>query len=159
MRDGVGRFGGFGDDSRGASVMVGYVLNLAVAAILIGGLITAAGGMMDSRATQATDAQLEVLGSQVAAEVAGADRLVNASSDPSAATVAVRIDLPSTVAGRSYTIAVESSGGADRLVLESGGVRVAHRLPSLRTPIDEGRIPGGDVEIRYVGGDLEVRSA
>lgn len=159
MRDGAKGPVGFGDDSRGASVMVGYVLNLAVAAILIGGLITAAGGMVDSRATQATDAQLEVLGSQVAAEIAGADRLVNASSNPSAATVAVRIDLPSRVAGRSYTISVEPSGDGDRLVLESDDVSVEHRLPSLWTDIAEGTIPGGDVEIRYVGGDLVVQSA
>ncbi|GAB3416350.1 hypothetical protein GCM10027435_13550 [Haloparvum alkalitolerans] len=156
MRDALARFG---DDTRGVSVMVGYVLNLAVAAILIGGLITAAGGMMDSRATQSADAQLEVLGSQAAAEVAGADRLVAASSNASTPTVAVRIELPRTVAGRSYTIAVESSGGTDRLVMTSDDVRVAHRLPALRTPIEEGRIPGGDVDIRYVGGSLEVRSA
>ncbi|WP_058365687.1 DUF7266 family protein [Haloparvum sedimenti] len=154
MRDALA---GFGDDERGVSVMVGYVLNLAVAAILIGGLITAAGGMMDSRATQSADAQLEVLGSQVAAEVAGADRLVAASSNASTPTVAVRIELPRTVAGRSYTIAVENNG--TQLVLESEDVRVTHRLPALRTPIEEGRIPGGDVEIRYTGVALEVRSA
>lgn len=110
-------------DDRGVSTSLGYVLNLAVAAILVSTLLFAAGTMVDDQRDRAVDTELRVVGERVAADIAAADRLARASDG---GTVRYVVEAPPSVAGRTYDIEVNESGN-DLVVLDAdrSGVSVA----------------------------------
>jgi len=93
-------------DERGVSVTVGYVLTLAIGAVLLSGVVIGVGGVVDSQTDRAVRGDLSVLGQTTAANVESADRLARAAeadrSNAAGATnasVSVAVDLPTRVAG------------------------------------------------------------
>jgi hypothetical protein len=148
------------DDSRGVSVTVNYALNLVVATLLIAGVLTATGGMVEDRRESAVRTELSVVGERVAADLMAADRLVAAGtagvgSDP---TVSVAVSLPDRVAGTRYDIAVRTSPA--EIVLESDQPEVTVRVGYHHdTPVESATIRGGDLRIALADdGELEVNS-
>jgi hypothetical protein len=136
------------DDTRGVSVTVNYALNLVVAMLLIGGVLTATGGMVEDRRDSAARTELSVLGERVAADLMAADRLavVGAHGPTSDPTVAVEVSLPARVAGSRYEVTIDPS--ASEVVLEADKVDVTVRVGfHHETPVAETTVRGGDLRI------------
>ncbi|PSP55193.1 hypothetical protein BRC82_06710 [Halobacteriales archaeon QS_1_67_19] len=147
----------FRRDSRGVSVTVNYVLNLAIAALLVGGVLTATGGMVEDRRESAVRTELSVLGERIAADLMAADRLAVAGEEP---TVAASVSLPDRVAATRYEVAIETAP-TSRLVLRSEHPEVSVTVGlTHETPIAETTVRGGDLRIELTAaGRLGVSEA
>ncbi|GAA0198433.1 hypothetical protein ACFFQF_15180 [Haladaptatus pallidirubidus] len=137
---------------RGVSVTVNYALNLVVATLLIAGLLTATGGMVEDQRRDAVRTELQVIGQRLSADVQTADRLVQTGGT----TVAIESSLPERVAGVPYSVTVEPGV----FVLETSRPRVTVRVSFVTTTtVEETAISGGSMTIvRADSGELEVRS-
>lgn len=84
-------------DNRGVSTTLGYTLTLSITAVILAGLLTAGGGLIeDQRRAVATD-QLTVTGQQLASGFEDVDRL--AATTTTNGTARVTIWLPTEVGG------------------------------------------------------------
>lgn len=152
---------GSGRGERAVSTAVGYVLLLAVATLLVSGLLLATGTFVDGQREQATREGLAVAGQQTAGAIEAADRLVvSSAADP--ATLVVEQRLPRRIAGVGYTIEVNDTGGDAELELvpdlPSAGPSGTVTVPlSNRTAVAETSIQGGPIEVVFTGTRLEVR--
>ncbi|GAB7091537.1 hypothetical protein JCM18237_18080 [Halorubrum luteum] len=150
------------DQDRAVSVTVGYVLNLAIASLLLTGLFVAGGSFVQSEREAAIEGELTVVGERVAADLMTVDRLANASENPSELTVERRAELPTRVSGVEYTVSLVPDGGADGahlLRLESDRVDVVVEIPvRAAEPVDETTVEGGDVTIEWDDGAVVIRS-
>lgn len=106
---------------RAVSVTVNYALNLAVAAVVLAGVLTATAGVVVDHREGAGRSELRVVGQRLAADIETADRLANAGGE----TVVVTSPLPDRVAGVSYTVEVEGS----TLVLDANFRDVSVEVP------------------------------
>lgn len=142
------------DVNRGVSTAVGYVLNLAVATLLVTALLTAAGGFVDDQHDRVVRSELRVIGERIAADLATADRLARASDG---GTVRVTIDLPPRVAGTPYRIRVD--GASEQIVLSTRNPTMTVRIPfESETGVESVTHDGGRVIVVYDGSaPLEVR--
>ncbi|WP_132057564.1 DUF7266 family protein [Halorussus amylolyticus] len=141
-------------DERGVSVTVNYALNLVVATLLVSGLLLATGNVVEDRRESAAEAELEVVGNRLAANLEAAGRL--ASVGGSDAEVRVEADLPASVAGATYSVEIDDGG--ERLLLETNTPETTVRVP-VRTSatVETTRVGGGDIVITLAAdGDLEV---
>ena len=148
------------DQDRAVSVTVGYVLNLAVASLLLTGLFVAGGSFVQSEREAAIEGELTVVGERVAADLMTVDRLANASENPSELTVERRAELPTRVSGVEYTMTVEASEtGTDGNVLrlESSRADVVVEIP-FRTSeaVANTTVEGGDVVVRWDTDETKV---
>jgi len=147
-------------DSRAVSTTLGYVLALAIATLLVTGLIIAGGSYVDSQREQVVRDELTVVGQQLAADIERADRLVRAG-DPgpsNAVTVRVNQTFSNSVTGANYRVTLEPS--EQELVLNTTRPEVGIRIGlTTETDLGESTVGGGTVQIRYDQGDdhLEVR--
>lgn len=144
-----------GRTDRATATALSYVLTLGITALLISGLLIAAGGAVDRQREDTTREALEVVGQQLSSRLMAADRLAATG----ASEVTVRGAYPDTVAGSTYSIVVRS-GPPTEIEITATGSRVTVTVGvANRTPVAETSVPGGDVEIVLTGGQLEVRSA
>ncbi len=142
------------DDERAVSVTVGYVLNFAVAAMLISGLLIAGSGLIESQTQQTTADELAVIGHQLADELSSADRLVRAGD---VSSLAIRSDLPQRTAGGGYTIALEEDSDRWLITLRTTSPDVTVTVPvRLQTDLREETVSGGPVRIEHESGQLVV---
>ena len=131
------------DDERGVSITVGYALNLAVAALLIAGVLTATGGMVEDRRESAIRTELSVLGERVASDLMAADGLAVVDG---ASTVVVETSLPRRVAATQYEIEVRTSPA--ELVLRTSNPEVTVTVEfHHETAVRETTVRGGDLRI------------
>jgi hypothetical protein len=79
-----------------------YTIGVAIALVLITGLLIGGSGFVADQGDAAVRAELEVLGQQVATDIEAADRLAVAADGD--ATVRLGRTVPQTVAGRTYTV-------------------------------------------------------
>ena len=142
-------------DERAVSVAVGYVLTLAIGAVLLSGVVIGIGGVVDSQTDRVVRGSLEVTGQTTVANLESADRLADAATvdHPStaalSANVSVSVDLPTRLAGRPYRIAVDD----DAVTLRTGDPEVAVEIPHAAThPVRETSVRGGPLRIRYDAG-------
>lgn len=134
-------------DERAVSTTLGYTLNLTVATLLISGLLMAGGGFVEDQRERTIRSELHVVGQQISANVAAADRL--ASTAKTGDAVVVSQDLPEEVAGARYTIAVETDGSEEYLTLSTDSPDVSVRVNlATETRVAPTDISGGDVQIR-----------
>lgn len=138
--------------SRAVSTIVGYTITLGITALLISGLIVAAGGFVQDQRERAVRAELEVIGNQLAADLSTADSLVRGAhariSDPSAIEINLTRDLPETAAGEPYVIEVRTQGVVLRT--DSPSTEVAVRFPTNDdVTVVPTRVSGGDVQIVF----------
>lgn len=144
----------FRHDNRAVSTAVNYVLNIAVATLLMGALLITGSGLVDDQRERAVRTELRVLGGQLADGVATADRLANTNGTQSAV---IERSLPRTVAGETYMITVH--GGSDPYLLLSTSdpdVEVGVNLTLLtdtsgdpNIELTPSTVSGGDLRIVY----------
>lgn len=144
-------------DDRGVSTTISYVLTLAITVVLTGSLLFAVGGALDDRAETTARDELEVSGQHLAARLMAADRLAETGAD----TVVVRGTLPARTAGSPYTIAVQTGGGDQEIVLNATEMDVSVRVEFVtRRTVVETTIRSNEFEIVLTdAGELEVRAA
>ena len=144
-------------DDRGVSTTLGYTLTLSITAVLVAGLLTAGGALIeDQRRTVAAD-ELTVSGQQLAVGFEDADRLAATTDN---GTVRVNLWLPEGVAGGGYTLTIRNEPtppdqpARATIVASAEGVDVTRNV-SFRTenPAANRTIPGGPVTIRYNDSD------
>ena len=146
-----------GDDDRGVSVTLGYTLTLSITAVLVAGLLTAGGGLIEGQQRTVAADGLSVSGQQLAAGFEDADRLA-ATTDTG--TVRVNVWLPDSVAGGRYTLTIRNeSNQANQpalttIVAKAENMEVTRNV-SLRTenPVANRTLRGGPVTIRYNDSD------
>ncbi len=134
-------------DDRAVSVTVGYVLNFAVAALLLSALLIGGGGLIESQTNQVTHDELTVTGQQLAGELSSADRL-NRSGDT--AELSVRADLSDRTAAGSYTITIEHDGQTGTIELRSVDPEVVVSVPfRSESDVQNTTVRGGPLDVRY----------
>ena len=143
---------------RAVSPVVGYVLTLGISTLLVSGLLIAATGFVDTQREQTTESELQVIGQQVSADIAAADRLHRTDG---ATDVVIERDLPDSVVGSEYTVFVRSDNdGPTDVYLRLRTVRpevTAEVGVTNETNVAESAAGGGKIEIRVTGtGSLEV---
>ncbi|MFC5278718.1 hypothetical protein ACFPM1_08125 [Halorubrum rubrum] len=164
-------------DDRGVSTTVGYVLTLAIGAVLLSGVVIGVGGVIDAQTERAVHGDLEVTGQSLAANLEAADRLARLAeagrTDPDVdpadgtAVATVDVDLPTRVAGVPYTVEIVDGPDPDadsavilRTTRPDASLRVPYRS---NTTVEGTTVRGGPVRIAYVAdgddpsaGTLEV---
>lgn len=146
------------NDERAVTVTVSYVLNFAIAALLISGLLIAGGNLIESQTQQVTTDELNVIGQQLADELSSADRLTRAGE---VSTLSIRTELPRRTAAGGYTIDIDIDENADRgtIVLQTTEPDITVRVPFRVTAdveSDHDRVAGGPVRIEYIDDRLVV---
>lgn len=150
-------------DSRAVTVPTDYVLLVGITALLASGLLAGAAGFVGDQQDGAIRAGFNVVGNDLAADLTTADRLADSLGDDGQASLTV--DLPQSVAGTTYLVAVDNTTTVpvDRtytyeLVLTSTAPEVTVRVPLVtRRPLTLETLDGGPVEIVATPGKLEVR--
>lgn len=153
-------------EDRAVSTTVGYVTSLGVMAILITGLLVAGGDFVGDQRETTVRTEMQIVGQQVAADLAAADRLAD---EGSATTLDLSRSYPDRMTGATYTIRVEDIAPGDpndsrqRLVVESDDPEVVVEVTfDTQTPVvvdGGGTIRGGDVRIALVSGELVIYDA
>ena len=90
---------------RGVSPVFAYVLTLGIASLLVSGLVIAAGGYVETQREATSRSELRVLGQQVSADIAAADRL---NRTEGATEVSISRTLPERVVGSQYSLSVRT---------------------------------------------------
>lgn len=152
------------DVDRGVSPVFGYALTLSISTLLIAGLLMAAGGFVDSQREQTSRNEMEVIGHQVAADIAAADRL-NRTDGSMASELSVRRTIPQRIVGSSYRISVRADGeGPTDPYLElrttdpEVTVTVGIAVPP-DTNVATSTVDGGEIVVEVDNGALVVRNA
>jgi hypothetical protein len=140
---------------RAVSTVVGFVLTLGITSLLVIGLLVGTTGFVDDQRRDTARDEMEVLGQQIAADLAASDRLVRGGG----ITVEIERTLPNEVTGLSYRINVASTSDGATITLSTQNPSVTVEV-SVRTMTDVGgtTLNGGDVEIVYTGSALEVQN-
>ena len=145
-------------DDRAVSTTVGYALTLGVAALLITGLLIAGGGFLENQREVTTETELEVIGEQVSADIASADRLSASDAD----VVNITRNLPDSVTGSQYTISVRTSPQT-HLELRSADPAVTVRVDVAvnEASLAATDIGGGNIQVSYnrTSDELVLRNA
>lgn len=150
-------------DDRAVSPVFGYTLTLAVATLLIGGLIITAGSFVDTQREVTAEGELDVIGQQVSADIAAADRLARTDGTDE---VAVGRTLPDRVVGSQYRIEVVDDGeGPTSPYLElsttSPSTTVRVGIATKHDVRVGASVGGGDIEVVYdeASGEVVLRAA
>ena len=145
-------------DDRAVSTTIGYALTLGVASLLITGLLIAGGGFLQNQREVTTETELEVIGEQVSADIASADRLSASDADE----VNITRSLPDSVTGSQYTISVRTSPQT-HLELRSADPEVTVRVDVAvhETSLAATDIDGGNIQVSYnqTSDELVLRNA
>ena len=142
---------------RAVSPVFGYVLTLGISTLLVSGLLIAATGFVDTQRERTTESALQVVGQQVSADIAAADRLHRTDG---ATDVVIERGLPESVVGSQYTVFVWSDGNGPtdaylRLTTVRPNVTVEVGVAN-ETNVANSAVGGGEIEISYDGNALEV---
>lgn len=141
-------------DERGLTSTISYTLTIVIATVLVTGLIVAAGGEVDSQRSDTVEAQMDVVGQQVAGNLEAADRLVR-STDGDPDSLTLYRDLPDQLLGAEYDVGINDTGVVVRSQLSDQTVAVVHVSA---TDVEESTIQGGSIVIEYddTADELEV---
>lgn len=144
---------------RAVSTTVSYVLSVAIAAMLVAGLLMAGGDFVSDRREQVVRTELRVIGQQVAADLGRVDRMVEAGD--TVETARVNVTFPERVTGNAYTILIKETPQS-RVLVNSSDPDVAVEVHvDTTTPLAESSASGGTVSVWYDDSDdeLEVENA
>jgi hypothetical protein len=152
---------------RGVSSPLGYVLNLALAGVVLAGVGTMGMAFFDANSAAATEGDLRAFGNDLAGDIQEADRLARTGGLASERTA-----LPERVRGERYDIEVVNRSDAGTggtglehatvcerqcLVLSTAdeAVQVVVNVVTERR-LESGRLDGGSVTTGYREGSLAV---
>lgn len=134
-------------DDRGQAVTLNYTFGIAIATVLLTGLLIVGGGLVSDQQKQATRSELRVVGQQLAASMEATDRL--ASTTDQGDTVVFSRELQRTVTGSTYNIElVEQQDPYLRVWTDDPDITVTVEF-SNRTAVTGNTVEGGDVAVRY----------
>ncbi|WP_254823723.1 DUF7266 family protein [Haloglomus halophilum] len=139
-------------DDRAVSTTVGYTLSLGISALLISGLLIAGGGFLQDQRVTSTRSELTVIGHQIAADIASADRLVGTD----ASNIRVQRNLPDRVTGSAYTVEVVTSGETHLLLTSAEPevtVRVDVQTQFISNGLEATSVDGGDIQVAFEEND------
>lgn len=120
-----------------------YTIGIAIATVLVTGLLIAGGTFVSDQQEQATRSELRVIGQQMAASLEATDRLAS-TTDPGD-TVNFSRDLPPTVAGSTYEIElVEREDPYLQLTTNEPDLNVTIEFAN-RTAVTGNAVDGGNV--------------
>lgn len=140
---------------RGVSTTLGYILTLAITAILVSGLLVAGGNLIEDQRERSIETELEVIGDQLTSQIQAVDRL-NQSGQGETEFARIRQDFPSHVTGQAYRITLEESDDPV-LRLETTRPDIAVEIGLTNTTaVGQSRISGGDVVVEYDSDEDEV---
>ncbi|GAB7008500.1 DUF7266 family protein [Halorubrum trueperi] len=170
MREGDGGSGGrsiggrspvgFAGDDRAVSVTVGYVLTLAIGAIVLSGVVMGVGGVIDAQTQRTVEGDLSVAGQTVVANLESADRLARAAAadrpeSEGNVTVSVEVDVPDRVAGTGYRIEIDDD--AEAVVVRTDRPDARVEIPYAATrDVESTTVTGGPLRITYAVDDGEA---
>lgn len=92
------------------SITTGYLLNIAIATLLIGALVVLAQGTLTDVRESSADPQMRTLGHDIASKLVTADRI--ATNSP-ASNFTLNFELPDRIAEQSYTVEIKKDNGPD----------------------------------------------
>lgn len=139
---------------RGISVAVNYALTLAIATVLLSGLLFSTGDLVEDRQQEVYIEELRVVGERLAAKITAADQL--AQTNPGA--VHLNVTTPTAVGGADYDIEVNASGSGSELVLTTRKPAVEVTVAFVNaTAIEPTTVEGGRIHLYLAAdGDLVV---
>lgn len=131
--------------------------------MLISGLLASGAQFLESEQKRAINSELDVLGNRMAADIAAADRLVQAGTDTGKVTVSLTETIPETVAGAPYRINVTRAGNGPynvtiELFTSDPAVSVTVGVKTT-TAVANNTIVGGPFVVEYNEGDDELEVA
>jgi hypothetical protein len=120
---------------------------LAIVTLLVAGLLTGMGDLVQSQQERAVRSQLDTVGNRLAADIGTASRLVDRAG---ANQMRLRTEIPDTVGGSYYTVDVTNLDGTRyRLELRSSDPEVRTTV-EVRSPMPvRGSVSGGRLVIQY----------
>ena len=147
---------------RGVSPVFAYVLTLGISTLLISGLLIAAGGFVDTQREATSRSELRVIGQQVSADIAAADRMTRTEGSTE---VSISRDLPERVVNSQYSLSVrtDTNGPTNpylQLTTVEPNVTVDVGVAS-ETTVGRSTISGGEMVVEYDGAadELVVKNA
>ena len=142
---------------RGVSPVFAYVLTLGISTLLISGLLIAAGGFVDTQREATSRSELRVIGQQVSADIAAADRMKRTEG---ATEVSISRDLPERVVNSQYSLSVRiDSNGPTKPYLELTTVQPSVTVDvgvTNETDVRATTISGGEMVVEYNESDEEL---
>lgn len=141
---------------RAVSTVVGYTLLMAVIGVLASGVIVGATGYVESERADATRAELDVIGNELAADLTAADALAETVGADGSARVDA--DLPHRVAGAPYHLEIVQVAGsryAIELASTPNAVSTTVTVASDHS-VTTGRFTGGRLTIAITDDQLAV---
>ncbi|MFB6148449.1 MAG: hypothetical protein ABEJ48_02185 [Halobacteriales archaeon] len=143
----------FQHDQRAVSTALSYTITLTITAVLISGLLVSGTQFLESEQKRAINSELDVLGNRVAADLAAADRLVQAGNESGNVTLTLSEAIPQTVAGAPYRMNITREGNGPynvtiELFTTDPSVTVTVGIKTT-TPVANTTIVGGPFVIEY----------
>lgn len=128
---------------QGVSLITGFIMNLAVAILVMSLVLLTAQGYMNNFTERSTETELRVAGERIASRFVAADRFVRRSNDSAGS---LTLDPPPIVVGSGYTAKVrEDSGAGDNgtIYVHADDVDVNVSVPfNTTTPVDDAEFRG-----------------
>lgn len=137
---------------RSTSVILNYILVLAITTILITGLIIAGGNFVEDNRERVIHSELTVIGNHVAGNLEQVDRLVQASEDdvgddPEVAHV--NQSFQDEVTGSHYNVLLDD-GDPVQVVVNSTQPEVSVRVNvTIQTDVRKSHADGGPISVYY----------
>lgn len=129
---------------RAMSTTLSYVLTLAIAAVLVSGLLLAGSTFVEDRREQVIRQELLVIGEHLATNVEQVDRYARANED--LAEARIEQTFPGRVTGTSYGVRLVENGMEPTLVLRSVRPRVSVEVNvSVQTTVADSNASGGRI--------------
>lgn len=140
----------FATASRAVSITLNYILVLAIAALLVSGLMLAGGVFVEDQRERVIENELSVIGHHLAGDLEAVDRMVQAGGGD-VERAEIDRSFQGSVTGTSYDITLEEN--PDRVVLTSTTPEVVVEVQvNVDTDIghDTGElVDGGDMSVQY----------
>lgn len=134
-------------DERGVSFTLGYVLTVAIAVVLVGGVLVTVGQVVSEERRGTVRDEAAVVGDQTAAAVMAADRLVQQGNG---SNITIDLRLPDRLADQPYTVTLRANA-SDAVVLvetETPSVTVVTALTN-QTRVEAATVVGSEVRVVY----------
>ncbi|MEF8876225.1 MAG: hypothetical protein V5A60_05880 [Haloarculaceae archaeon] len=136
---------------RGVSFTLGYVLTVAIALVLVTGVLFTVGEVVRDERDEVIRGEAAVVGDQTAAAVMAVDRLAGRDAGSNAT---VSLDLPDRLADQAYTVSLRTDGGDTFVVVRTRSPSVVVSTPlRTRLPVTEATVAGSRVRAVYRGAD------
>ena len=157
-------------DDRATSIAINHVLTIGITTLLIGVLLTGAGGLLETETDRSAETSLETVGERLAGEIHSVDQL---ATHDDGGTVTVTAKHPRTVANSGYTVEIlapddcrdapliNDSTTNECLELTSQGADVTTHVPvKTDRPLETGAsAQGGTIEVATEDGNVTIRGA